>query len=99
MSIMQEAFLQERSVMLTLREVRQRLSLINARIQFDKEYGEYRVTLQEWPVCARRTEDKAYYTNDLEDALFTAQDMRREANFYGTISQFSEKACISHDPH
>jgi curved DNA-binding protein CbpA len=69
--------------MLTLREARQRLSLINARIQFDKDYGEYRVTLQEWPLCARRTEEKAYYTNDLEDALFTAQDMRREANFYG----------------
>ena len=64
--------------MLTLREARQRLSLINARIQFDKELGEYRVTLQEWPVCASRTEDKAYYTNDLEDALFTAQSMRRK---------------------
>jgi hypothetical protein len=64
--------------MLTLREVRQRLSLINARIQFDKDYGEYRVTLQEWPLYARRTEDRAYYTNDLEDALFTAQSMRRK---------------------
>ncbi len=72
--------------MLTLREARQRLSLINARIQFDKDYGEYRVTLQEWPVCARRTEEKAYYTNDLEDALFTAQSMRRGANFYGGAS-------------
>jgi curved DNA-binding protein CbpA len=66
--------------MLTLREARQRLSLINARIQFDKEYGEYRVTLQEWPVCANRTEARAYYTNDLEDALFTAQSMRKEAS-------------------
>jgi hypothetical protein len=73
-------------MMLTLREVRQRLSLINARIQFDKEYGEYRITLQEWPVCSRRTEDKAYYTNDLEDALFTALDMRKEANSYGRES-------------
>ena len=72
--------------MLTLREARQRLSLINARIQLDKEYGEYRITLQEWPVCASRTEDKAYYTNDLEDALFTAQSMRREANSYGRVS-------------
>ena len=63
--------------MLTLREARQRLSLINARIQFDKDYGEYRVTLQEWPVGAERTEERAYYTNDLEDALFTAQAMRR----------------------
>jgi hypothetical protein len=71
--------------MLTLREVRQRLSLINARIQFDKEYGEYRVTLQEWPLYARRTEDKAYYTNDLEDALFTAQDMRRQYSFSDAV--------------
>jgi hypothetical protein len=79
---MQEALLQARFVMLTLREARQRLSLINARIQFDKERGEYRVTLQEWPpMPASRTEDRAYYTNDLEDALFTAQAMRREANF------------------
>jgi hypothetical protein len=67
--------------MLTLREARQRLSLINARIQFDKERGEYRVTLQEWPLCANRTEDRAYYTNDLEDALFTAQSMRRGSNW------------------
>jgi len=64
--------------MLTLREVRQRLSLINARIQFDKDYGEYRVTLQEWPLYARHTEDIAYYTNDLEDAWFNAQAMRRQ---------------------
>jgi len=63
--------------MLTLREVRQRLSLINARIEFIRDTGEYRVTLQEWPVYARHTEDRAYYTNDLEDALFTAQSMRR----------------------
>jgi hypothetical protein len=67
--------------MLTLREARQRLSLINARIQFDKERGEYRVTLQEGPLCANRTEDRAYYTNDLEDALFTAQSMRRGSNW------------------
>jgi hypothetical protein len=66
--------------MLTLREVRQRLSLINARIQFDKDYGEYRVTLQEWPLYARHTEDRAYYTDDLEDALFTAQSMRKQYN-------------------
>jgi len=66
--------------MLTLREVRQRLSLINARIQFDKDYGEYRVTLQEWPLYSRHTEDRAYYTDDLEDALFTAQSMRKQYN-------------------
>ena len=65
--------------MLTLREARQRAALINARITFNRDYGEYRVTLQEWPLWARSTEDKAYYTNDLEDALFTAQAMRREA--------------------
>ena len=65
--------------MLTLREARQRASLINANIAFNRDFGEYRVTLQEWPLWARSTEDKAYYTNDLEDALFTAQTMRREA--------------------
>jgi hypothetical protein len=69
--------------MLTLSEARQRLSLINARIAIIRDTGEYRVTLQEWHLCARRTEDKAYYTNDLEDALFTAQSMRREANSCG----------------
>ncbi len=71
--------------MLTLREARQRLSLINARIQFDKDYGEYRVTLQEWPVGSERTEERAYYTNDLEDALFTAQAMRRQYAFSDAI--------------
>ena len=71
--------------MLTLREVRQRLSLINARIQFDKDYGEYRVTLQEWPVGSERTEERAYYTNDLEDALFTAQAMRRQYAFSDAV--------------
>ena len=65
--------------MLTLREARQRAAIINARIQYMRDFGEYRVTLQEWPLFARSTEDKAYYTNDLEDALFTAQTMRRQA--------------------
>ena len=77
--------------MLTLREVRQRLSLINARIQFDKECGEYRVTLQEWPVCANRTEDRSYYTNDLEDALFTAQAMRRQYKFSDAVTSLLVK--------
>ena len=72
--------------MLTLREVRQRLSLIHARIQFDKERGEYRVTLQEWPAMpASRAKDRAYYTNDLEDALFTAQAMRRQYKFNDAV--------------
>ncbi len=66
--------------MLTLREVRQRLSLINARIQFDKDYGLYRITLQEWPLYSPNEAERAYYTNDLEDALFAAQAMRRQYN-------------------
>ena len=77
--------------MLTLREARQRLSLINARIQFDNDYGEYRVTLQEWPVGSERTEERAYYTNDLEDALFTAQAMRRQYAFSDAVTSLFVK--------
>ena len=66
--------------MLTLREARQRASLVNARIEYIRDYGEYRVTLQEWPQFRVSTEERAYYTDDLEDALFTAQSMRREAS-------------------
>jgi hypothetical protein len=82
--------------MLTLREARQRLSLINARIEFIRDTGEYRITLQEWPQFRVSTEERAYYTNDLDDALFTAQSMRREANSYGEASylrslQFRER--------
>jgi hypothetical protein len=40
--------------------------------------GEYRVTLKEWPVFARSTEDKAYYTDDIEDAVLTGIRMRRD---------------------
>jgi hypothetical protein len=84
--------------MLTLREARQRLSLINARIQFNKDYGEYRVTLQEWPVGSERTEERAYYTNDLEDALFTAQSMRKEASevfrWQGMTNQEHYRDCV-----
>ncbi len=42
------------------------------------EFGEYRVTLKEWPAFARSTEDKAYYTDDIEDAVLTGIRMRRE---------------------
>lgn len=43
-----------------------------------KDVGEYRVTLKEWPSFARSTEDKAYYTDDIEDAVLTGIRMRRE---------------------
>ena len=81
-----KALLQERCNMLTLRKVRRRLSFINARIEFIRDTGEYRITLQEWPQFRESTEERAYYTNDLEDALFTAQSMRMEANSYGRES-------------
>jgi len=35
--------------MVTLREARQRASIVNACIEFIRDHGEYRVTLQEWP--------------------------------------------------
>jgi hypothetical protein len=63
--------------MMTIREAKQRASLVDACIT--KKDSEYRVTLREWPSWARSTEDKACYTDDLEDAVFTAQAMRRKA--------------------
>lgn len=63
--------------MMTVREAMQRVAQNNARIQ--RFNGEWRVTLREWPDYARKTEDKAYYTDDLEDAVLTASAMRREA--------------------
>jgi hypothetical protein len=64
--------------MVTLREARQRASIVNACIEFIRDHGEYRVTLQEWPQFRASTEERAYYTNDLDDALHTAFSMRRE---------------------
>jgi hypothetical protein len=65
--------------MMTLREARQRASINGARITFNRDIGEYRVTLNEWPIYASSTEDKAYYTDDIDDAVLTSGAMRREA--------------------
>jgi hypothetical protein len=62
--------------MLTLREVRQRLSAVNMRVlRLD---GEYRVTAYEW--SGVQAENGAYYTDCIEDAYFTALDMRKRAD-------------------
>ena len=63
--------------MMTVREAMQRNTLNNVRLQ--RRDGEYRVTLSEWPDYLRTTEDKAYYTDDLEDAVLTGGAMRQRA--------------------
>ena len=62
--------------MLTLREARQRLSAVNMRIT--RLEGEYRVTAYEWSGVQK--ENGAYYTDCIEDAYFTALDMRKRAD-------------------
>lgn len=62
--------------MLTLREAKQRLSAVNMRLT--KRDGEYRVTAHEW--SGVQAENGAYYTDDIEDAYFTALEMRKRAD-------------------
>jgi hypothetical protein len=62
--------------MLTVREVRQRCEVNRVRLQYNQ--GEYRVTLIEWPVNSTATEARAYYTDDLEDAMLTGAQMRKD---------------------
>lgn len=62
--------------MLTVKEGYQRCSVNRVRLQFRD--GEYRVTLNEWPVNAPATEACAYYTDDLEDAVLTGAQMRKD---------------------
>ena len=70
--------------MLTSREASQRNAL--NRVRMSRSNGEYRVTLQEWPNGTRDTEDKAYYTDDIEDAVLTGGMMRRQAEArYGSV--------------
>lgn len=61
--------------MLTRAEIRNRAIVYNAQITFNKEWGEYRVTLNEWR--GKEAERKAYYTSCEEDAVHTCADMRR----------------------
>lgn len=63
--------------MLTVKEARQRCEVNRVRLQYNQ--GEYRVTLIEWPNNHPDTEKRAYYTDDLEDAVLTGAQMRREA--------------------
>lgn len=63
--------------MLTKREAQERNRINNVRMQWSAEWQEYRVTLMEWPCNDKRTEKRAYYTNDLEDAVLTGAEMRR----------------------
>ena len=65
--------------MLTATEARQRCNINGVRLE--RWQREYRVTLNEW-----RGDDakrKAYYTDDLEDAVLTGAAMRREATNLG----------------
>lgn len=61
--------------MMTPQEAKQRLALSGATARRTGAGTEYRVTLNEWR--GAEAERKAYYTDDLEDAVFTAQDMRK----------------------
>lgn len=63
--------------MMTRREAQERANQHNARIVWLRDWQEYRVTLNEWNHIDR--EAKAYYTDDLEDAVLTAGAMRKEA--------------------
>ena len=61
--------------MMTMREARQRLNLVNARIY--REGTDFEVVLNEWTRQQRIA--GSYSTDDLEDAVFQAQTMRRNA--------------------
>ena len=69
--------------MLTKREARQRCSFHGVRLE-PTGFAEWRVTLVEWPQWARTTEDKAYYTDDLEDAVLTGARMRSHESVQNT---------------
>jgi methylphosphotriester-DNA--protein-cysteine methyltransferase len=58
---------------MTVREAKQRMQCNNMHLSMQD--GEYRVTFPE--MSAGRAEQAAYYTDDLEDAVLTASDMRR----------------------
>lgn len=53
---------------MTMREARQRCLYNNCRIQ-NTGYGDYRVVHMGW---TKRIEDKAYYSDDLEDCALTS---------------------------
>lgn len=61
--------------MFTQHEAYQRCSI--NRVRLERRDREWRVTLNEWVNGLRTTEDRAYYTDDLEDAVLTGAMMRR----------------------
>lgn len=63
---------------MTQREARQRAEVNNARIHFNRDWGEYIVVLNEW--SAAECDRMSYHTDDLEDAVLTAGAMRKQAN-------------------
>lgn len=66
--------------MLTKAEAYQRCSINQVRLE--RRQCEWRITLLDWPNGLRSTEDKAYYTDDLEDAVLTGAMMRRKEKCY-----------------
>lgn len=46
-------------------------------IRLERKWGEYRVTLTKWVNGMMTTEDRAYYTDDLEDAIATGLVMAK----------------------
>ena len=61
--------------MLTRREANQRAEVYNGRIVWLRDWQEYQVTLNEW--TRKEREDKAYHTDDLDDAIHTLAAMRK----------------------
>jgi hypothetical protein len=61
--------------MFTIREARQRCALNGMRLSRVQFTGEFRVTFAE--LAPRDAEPSAYYTDDIEDAVYTASAMRR----------------------
>ncbi len=61
--------------MLTQHVAYQRCSI--NRVRLEKRGPEFRITLNEWPPRSDATERKAYYTDDLEDAVLAGAKMRR----------------------
>lgn len=70
--------------MMTVREAMQRMNIHRAHMRRTGEGTEVRVTLNEW--CGREAERKAYYTDDLEDAVITAGVLRAEQVRAGRLS-------------
>jgi hypothetical protein len=56
------------------KEVKDALKKIGMTITYKSEYSEYRVNF------ISGKEETAYYTNDLDDAYLTGQDMAKRGN-------------------